>query len=121
MKTMKQLGRIGKLMIKYVFAIQVFLLCAGCGGNKQNTLAGKWHSVTNDISYYMFLDGDGTGGMNVDGISFILKYETEQDRIIFEVDGDFYLSKYSFSSNGKNLTIKNLFGAGRDITFTLTS
>jgi hypothetical protein len=104
---------------EYRVMLLLVLTCFGCHRGEKDSLAGTWYGETNDLSYSMVLHEDGTGAMDVGGISFILTYETQRnpDVIILEVDGDIYLSRYVFSNKGKKLTLIGLFVAGRDVTF----
>jgi hypothetical protein len=100
----------------FLSAVLLFL-CAACSTNKEK-FAGTWTASSNGIAYYMELESDGTGTMNVGGISFILTYEIDDALIIYMVDGDFYKSIYVFSNKGKTLLLKNMFEAGSDVSFT---
>lgn len=96
----------------------VLLLYAGCGGKKKNPFEGTWYSIMNNIEYHMVMDKDGSGIMNVGGVSFIFKYRVEEEMIIFEIDGDMLSNRFSFSSGGKELLMINLFGAGSNVKFS---
>ncbi|GHV28594.1 hypothetical protein AGMMS4952_12680 [Spirochaetia bacterium] len=96
----------------------VLLLFAGCGGNAKNKLAGDWSAVANDLSYRMILQSDGTGEMDIGGISFILKYTADAETITFTIDRDVLIDRYTLSPNRKTLFIKNLFDSGVDVHFT---
>lgn len=83
-------------------------------------MAGTWTAEANGLSYYMTLNKDGAGEMDVGGVRFILNYERSEnpDSITITIDTDVYTNLYSLSHNGRTLSIKNLFGAGTDVVFT---
>ncbi|MDR1902081.1 MAG: hypothetical protein LBQ88_07375 [Treponema sp.] len=99
-----------------IFLLVLFFVLTGCTG-QQKQPTGNWSSLTNGIPYSMALFKDGTGSMDIGGISFICKYRSDKDMIIFEVDGDTTTHLYTLSPNGKTLEIRNFLESGVNVTF----
>jgi hypothetical protein len=68
----------------------------------------------------MILRKDGTGEMDIGGISFILRYKADAETISFDIEPDILVSEYTLSADRMTLLIKDLFGSGVDVHFSRT-
>lgn len=99
------------------FLLILLVAFASCVKDPRKKLQGAWSSETNGISYLMILEEDGSGSMNIGGISFICTYQADFESITIEVNTDVATHLYNLSPDGKTLEIRNFLTSGINVTF----
>ena len=87
-----------------VLVLLVLLLCKGCAGENDTTLAGVWHY---DQHTEYELDGEGNGCMCLDGNNhFEFTYKAENGILSLDFALDYVTDcQYTYTVNGNKLTL----------------
>ncbi|SEF86789.1 MULTISPECIES: DUF5640 domain-containing protein [Lachnospira] len=94
-----------KKMTTVIFASVLLFTLVACGGSK--SVVGTWTSVEDDIAYTFVFEKDGTGSLDLSGVSVPFEYKVEDDTITLTMTllGTTEEDEYTYELSDKTLKL----------------